>query len=93
MHNLLHSIPFSENNGVMYWLFVIERSLSFATILNTTWDSTRAKPFSGRAIAEAKLHASLSALNQQLRPISLTNRWVNRCIPHQEEREFYINGF
>ncbi len=25
--NLLHSIPFSENNGVIYCFFVIERSL------------------------------------------------------------------
>ncbi len=41
----------------------------------------------------ALLHALSSALTQQLRPISLTNRWVNRCIPHREERAFYNNGF
>ncbi len=61
--------------------------------MNTTWDSTRAKPLSSKAIVEALLHALLSVLNQQLRPILLTNRWVNRCIPHHEERAFYINGF
>ncbi len=81
--NLLHSIPFSENNGVMYWLFGIERSLQ----------STRAKPLSSRAIVEALLHVLSSALNQQVRPISLTNRWVNRCIPRHEERAFFNNEF
>ncbi len=39
------------------------------------------------------MYALSSALNQQFRPISLTNWWVNRCIQRKEERTFYNNGF
>ncbi len=83
----------SQNNGFMYWLFVIERSLQFAAFLNTTRNSKRAKPLGSRGIVEVLLYALSSVLSQQLRPISFANRWVYCCIPRHKERPFYNNGF
>ncbi len=84
--NLLHSIPFSESNGCMYWLLVIEKKSVNCDCFEYNLEFEKRK-------IEALLYALSSALNQQLRPISLTNRWVNRCIPRYEERAFYNNGF
>ncbi len=46
-----------------------------------------------RGIVEVMLFSFSRALNQQFRPISLTNWWINHCIPHQEKRAFYNNWF